>query len=395
MIPLAEPTLDGNEARYVQECIESGYVSSVGPFVDRFEREFAAAIGAKHAVACSSGTAALHVALLLAGAGPGKLVAVSDFTFIASANAISYTGADLLLVDSEMETWNMDTELLYDEVVRRAKRGQQIPDIVEIVHILGHPAMMDPLLELRDRFGITIVEDAAESLGASWCAGPLAGKQVGTVGEFGCFSFNGNKIITTGGGGMIVTDDAEQAARAKHLTTQAKLPGPDYVHDAIGFNYRLTNIAAALGVAQLENLPNKIAAKYEIRDRYHFWLATLPIRLPPDQSWAKSTFWMYSLVVDSSICVRQSLIDGMALHHVQVRSVWSPLHRQRPYGSAQSTAIDVATRIGRNGISLPSSTHITGAEQRFTAITFSTLLCAAAGKPEGAMWPKERQHRRS
>ncbi|WP_205857804.1 aminotransferase class I/II-fold pyridoxal phosphate-dependent enzyme, partial [Phytoactinopolyspora endophytica] len=210
-IPLAEPSLDGNEAQYLAECIKSGYVSSVGAFVERFERDFAAYVGTQHAVACSTGTAALHVALRLAGAEPGRLVAVSDFTFIASANAAAYTGADVLLVDSEPETWNMDTGLLYDDVVRRARQGRRIPDIVEIVHVLGHPAHMEPLLQLRDRFNIEIIEDAAESLGASWTTGPLANRQVGTAGRMSCFSFNGNKIITTGGGGMITTDDAQLA----------------------------------------------------------------------------------------------------------------------------------------------------------------------------------------
>jgi dTDP-4-amino-4,6-dideoxygalactose transaminase len=205
MIPLVEPTLGGNERRYLNECIDTGYVSSVGPFVERFEREFASAIGARHAIACASGTAALHVALQLAGARADRMVAVSDFTFIASANAAAYSGADLLLVDSEPHTWNMNTELLRDEVVRRARHGNPIPDIVEVAHVLGHPADMEPLRELRDSYWIEIVEDAAESLGGSWTAGELAGRQVGTVGQLGCFSFNGNKIITTSGGGMLAS----------------------------------------------------------------------------------------------------------------------------------------------------------------------------------------------
>ena len=268
MIPLLEPHLGGNEADYLAECVRTNQVSSVGPFVERFEREFAAAVGARHAIACASGTAALHVALQLAGAGPGRTVAVSTFTFVASVNAVRYTGADPLLVDSEPGTWNLHAQLLHDEVVRRARLGRPIPDVVEVVHVLGHPADLEPVLALRDRFGIRVVEDAAESLGASYVAGPLAGRQVGTIGDLGCFSFNGNKTITTGGGGMIVTGDAALAARARHLSTQARLPGLGYVHDTVGYNYRLTNVAAALGLAQLEQLPRFLAAKRSLAGRY-------------------------------------------------------------------------------------------------------------------------------
>lgn len=176
IIPLAVPNLGGNELKYLTECVDDNWISSGGEYVRRFERDFAAFVGAAHGVACASGTAALHVALRLAGAGPGKLVAVSDFTFIASVNAVAYTGADVLLVDSEPSTWNMDTSRLHDHVVARAARGERIPDIVEVVHILGHPADLEPLIALRDRFDIVVVEDAAEALGASYVAGPYRGR---------------------------------------------------------------------------------------------------------------------------------------------------------------------------------------------------------------------------
>lgn len=364
MIPLAEPSLDGNEARYLQECIDSGYVSSVGPFVDRFEREFAAAVGAKHAVACSTGTAALHVALRLAGAQPGRLVAVSDFTFIASANAVSYTGADLLLVDSEPHTWNMNTELLHDEVARRALVGERIPDVVEVVHALGHPAYMEPLLALRENFGIRIVEDAAEALGASWLAGGCAGQQVGTVGDLGCFSFNGNKIITTGGGGAIVTEDGDLAAQARHLTTQAKLPGDEYLHDTIGYNYRLTNIAAALGTAQIERIEDLIRAKREIAGRYDAWLGDLPVELAPRAQWANPTYWLYSLSIAASEIGSAALSESMRQNGIHARRLWPPLHHQKPYASADRVHGATAEDIYRRGLSLPSSTPLTETEQR-------------------------------
>lgn len=389
MIPLAEPTLDGNEARYLQECIDTGYVSSVGPFVERFEREFAAAIGAEHAVACASGTAALHVALRLAGAGPGRLVAVSDFTFIASANAATYTGADLLLVDSEPDTWNMDTEQLHDDVVRRAKVGERIPDVVEVVHVLGHPAAMEPLLALRERFGIRIVEDAAESLGGSWSSGGgLAGRDVGTVGDLGCFSFNGNKIITSGGGGMIITDDAELAAKAKHLTNQAKRPGGDYMHDTIGYNYRLTNIAAALGAAQMERLADRVQAKRMIAHRYATWLRRLPLTLAPRAAWANPTHWLYSLLLGDDTADAVRVVATMAEANIQVRRVWPPLHQQEPYATAECLGGAVAEDIYRRGVSLPSSAHLTERDQRAvaTALTASldtTFVAARDGTERG------------
>lgn len=375
MIPLAEPLLDGNEARYLQECIDSGYVSSAGPFVERFERKFAAVVGARHTVACSSGTAALHVALRLAGAQPGRLVAVSDFTFIASANAVSYTGADLLLVDSERDTWNMNTEMLHDEVVRRARIGKRTPDIVEVVHVLGHPAYLEPLLALRERFGIRIVEDAAEALGASWITGACSGRQVGTVGDLGCFSFNGNKIITTGGGGMIVTDDQDLAARARHLSTQAKVDGAQYLHDTVGYNYRLTNVAAALGVAQIERLHALISSKRTIAYRYVKWLRWLPITLAPQMAWAEPTHWLYSILLDDTATGDPDRVVGAMLRNkIQARRLWPPLHCQTPYENAERVGGSTAEAIYRRGVSLPSSTHLSQHDQRSVVECLSALV---------------------
>ncbi len=371
MIPLAEPRFDGNEARYLLECVDTGYVSSIGAFVDRFEQEFAAYVGAAHAVACASGTAALHVALRLAGAGPGRLVAVSDFTFIASANAATYTGADLLLVDSAPDTWNMDTELLYDEVARRARFGGRLPDVVEIVHVLGHPADLGPLLALRDEFGIRVVEDAAEALGASWCAGDLAGRQAGTVGDIGCFSFNGNKIITSGGGGMIVTDDAGVAARARHLTTQAKLPG-DYRHDTVGYNYRLTNIAAAVGLAQLERLPGLLRAKREIAARYAASLATADVTTAPCATWASPSYWLYSVLLENASPA--AVVADLDDRAIRARRLWPPLHCQRPYDRTERLGDDTAVVLHRHGLSLPSSAHLTQADQHTVVAALIDVL---------------------
>ncbi|WP_035812699.1 DegT/DnrJ/EryC1/StrS family aminotransferase [Jiangella gansuensis] len=376
MIPLAEPVLGELEARYLTECVDSGYVSSVGPFVDRFEQEFATAVGAAFAVACASGTAALHVALRLAGAGPGGLVAVSDFTFIASANAAAYTGADILLVDSEPDTWCMNTELLHDEVVRRANVGERLPDVVEVVHVLGHPAAIEPLLELRRRFGVRIVEDAAEALGASWRTGRVFSRQVGTVGDLGCYSFNGNKIITTGGGGMIVTDDARLAAAARHLTTQAKVTGEHYVHDTVGYNYRLTNLAAAVGLAQLERLPELLRAKRAIADRYRAGLGGLPMSPPPAAAWAAPSFWLSSVLLEASGQDPGAVVAALADDGVGARRLWPPLHRQRPYRSAERLGGAVADGLFRRGLSLPSSAGLTLADQQRVVAALASLLGA-------------------
>lgn len=363
MIPLAEPVLDGNEWSYLRECLKSSYVSSVGPFVSRFEAELAEAVGVGHAVACSSGTAALHVALRLAGAKAGELVAVSDFTFIASANAIAYTGADVWLIDSEPQTFNMNTELLYDEFVRRARLGRRLPSVVEVVHVLGHPARMEPLLALRETYGLRIVEDAAESLGASWTSGACAGRQVGSVGDLGCFSFNGNKIMTTGGGGAIVTNGKSLADSARHLTNQAKAGVSDYRHDDIGYNYRLTNIAAALGVAQLERLPEFVRRKRSIASLYRTGLRSLPVTEAPWAAWGDPSFWLYSVLLAEDSRTPSQLVRHLEMKGVQARRVWPPVHAQKPYASTERLGGEVAEEIYRQGISLPSSTQLHAEEQ--------------------------------
>ncbi|GAB3009784.1 DegT/DnrJ/EryC1/StrS family aminotransferase [Amycolatopsis acidiphila] len=372
-IPLAEPSLAGNEERYVLECLSSGYISSAGPLVRRFEQEFAEAVGASHAVACVNGTAALHVALRLAGAGPERVVAVSTFSFIASANAAHYTGANLWLIDSETTTWNMNTQMLRDEVILRAKLGKKIPDVVEVVHILGHPAEMEPLLELRDKFGIAIVEDAAEALGASWRTGAPSGHQVGTVGDFGCFSFNGNKIITSGGGGMIVTNDRQSADSAKHLTTQAKRATGEYIHDAVGYNYRLTNLAAAVGLAQLEQLPRHLQSKRTQAGRYNELLKDIDLERPPAARWARPSFWLYSVLTRKVKDVSR-LTHSMRLAGVEARRLWPPIHTQFPYRSCEKLGGEVAERIYRRGLSLPSSVGLHVDDQTAVAVALRTAI---------------------
>jgi dTDP-4-amino-4,6-dideoxygalactose transaminase len=378
-IPLATPTIGDRERAYIELALQSGFVSSVGPLVAEFEKSFAKAVGATFAIACSSGTAAVHLALRALNIPAGGLVAVSDFTFIASVNAIHYVGGRPWLVDSERRTWNMNTELLRDEIVRRAERGLELPAAIEIVHVLGTPAEIAPLLELRERFDIPLVEDAAEALGASWTGGASAGRQVGTVGALGCFSFNGNKIITTGGGGMVVTDDEALAQRVRHLSTQAKTTSDHYEHDEIGFNYRLTSLAAALGLAQLEQLPGFLAAKRNIASRYFAELEGLPLLPPPTPPDSDPSFWLFSVLMDgeATIDFADSLTMARALRKqgVDSRPLWRPMHLQNPYRASELLGDgSVSSSLYKRGLSLPCSTGLTEAEQSVVIGALRSLL---------------------
>lgn len=364
VIPLAEPCLRGNEQAYLEECIKSNFVSSVGPFVERFEREFAEYVGTAHAVACSSGTAAIHVALRILGVGPDDEVFVPTFTFIASANAITYQGGRPTFVDSEPRTWNLDPALVAHEIDRRHRDGRSLPKVVEVVHLLGHPADIEPLIQVCEQHGIALVEDAAEALGARYCGGSLDGRNVGTIGRVGCFSFNGNKVITTGGGGMLVTDDPDLARHAKHLTTQARLPGLAYQHDEVGYNYRLSNLAAAVGVAQLEQLDGFLDSKRQIATRYDSAFRDLPtVELPPNAPWANRSAWLYSIRL-RDLDMATHVVDRLIASGIGARPVWSPVHQMLPFEDASLVGSgSVAHDIAATAISLPSSVQLEPSDQ--------------------------------
>lgn len=373
MIPLAEPNLRGRELEYLQACIETNFVSSVGAFVDRFESEFAAFVGSPHAVAAANGTCALHIALVLAGVGPGDEVWVSDFTFAASANPIKYQMAVPVLVDSERRTWNMDPTLVVEELDRRARAGATLPKAIMVVHILGCPAEIEAVAEACERHGVLLIEDAAEALGATYTTGRFAGRQVGTIGRIGCYSFNGNKIMTTGGGGMLVTADPELARHAKHLTTQAKMPGYAYFHTEVGYNYRLTNLAAAMGVAQLERMPLFLERKRAIAARYTAALGDLPgLTLPPVPGGMHPTHWLYSVLLPGPW---EGTLKGLESAGIQTRPLWTALHLMPPFEDCVRLGSgEVAADLCARGLSLPCSTSLTQEQQDLVIHTLRALL---------------------
>lgn len=360
-IALAEPFLGGNARAYLNECLDTNFVSSVGPFVGRFEEAFAEAVGAGHAVACASGTAAIHLAFRVLDIGPGDEVLVPTLTFVASANPVRYVGATPLLVDAEPRTFNLDPALVVDELERRAREGRRPPAAIEVVHLLGHPADLEPVLDAARRHGVPVVEDAAEALGARYVGGTLDGRHVGTLGRVGCFSFNGNKLITTGGGGMLVTDDEGLAARARHLSTQARLPGLAYDHDEVGFNYRLSNVAAALGLAQLELMPELLAGRRANAAAYDAAIEGLPaLRPAPRATWADPSFWLYTSSVrpSRSPVARDDLITLLAGAGIEARPIWTPLHRTRVWRDAPRIGGEVADGLFDVAFSLPSSSSL-------------------------------------
>jgi dTDP-4-amino-4,6-dideoxygalactose transaminase len=289
-------------------------------------------------------------------------VFVSDFTFIGSSNPVAYQGARITLVDSEAESWNMDPVVLEGELARRDTAGEPQPKAIELVHVLGQPAAGHRIAEIAARYGVMLIEDAAESLGAGWVDEDGTFTSTGTLGQIGAFSFNGNKIVTAGGGGMIVTNDDALAARARHLTTQAKVPDVGYLHDEVGYNYRLTNLAAAFGLAQLRRLPEFVAAKTAIAQRYNEAFADLPITRPPRIQGARSTYWLYSILLDNE-AQRDAVLDFLHARGIGARAVWRPLHLQPPLRDAVVLGGEVAESLFQRGLSLPCSTDLSQSDQ--------------------------------
>jgi len=369
-IPNAVPHLAGREWEYVKKCLDDNWVSSAGEFVNRFEREVAAWVGVPYAVATVNGSAALHVALLAAGLQRDDEVLMPAFTFISSAHAVAYCGAHPVFLDCEERSWGVDAEKVADflgreclvkdgRVVNRAT-GRTVRALMP-VHLYGHPCDLDPLLDIAARYPLVVVEDSAEALGAEY-----RGRRVGVEGLAGCLSFNGNKIITAGGGGMVLTRDEKLAARVRRLTTQARGSELEFEHDEIGFNYRLTNVHAAIGVAQLEQLPEFIEDKRATADAYRRALdGRRGVTVFTEAPWARSTYWMTSIVLDARVCPDvRALLRDLNADGIGARPLWRPLHLQPAFRDAQTYRLEVAERLYARGLSLPCSVGITAQERQ-------------------------------
>jgi perosamine synthetase len=367
-VPIAEPTLGGNELKYVTECVTTNWISSQGSFVRRFETEFAALLGVPHALAVSNGTVALHLALAAYGIGPGDEVIVPDLTFAATLNAVIYTGATPVLVDVAHDTWNMDPDAVAAAITPRTKA-------IMPVHLYGQPTDMAPILALAKRRGLVVVEDAAEAVGAKW-----NGIACGAIGDCGTFSFFSNKLMTTGEGGMVVFKDDAIAARARRLRDHGMNPQRRYWHDEVGFNYRLTNLQAAIGCAQLEQLAGFLDAKKRLSAHYNRRFAGIAeIECPTIRDGFENSYWVYTIVLDCAALdiSRDAFMAKLAAAGIDTRPIFYCMHEMPPYkGFAGNRAFPVSARVSANGLSLPSSTSITQAELDFVADTVVRLVAA-------------------
>ena len=346
-LPVAEPKLGDTELRYVSECVLTGWVSSAGKFVKRFEEQLSEFCGTKFAVSSSSGTTALHLSLTALGIGPGDEVIIPSLTFIATANAVTFTGATPIFVDSEPETWNIDVNNI--ELAVSGKTKAIIP-----VHLYGHPANMMHILDIARKYNLAVIEDAAEAQGALY-----KGQKVGSLGDLGVFSFYGNKIITTGEGGMIVTDNEDLAGKVRILRDHGMNPKRRYWHSMIGYNYRMTNIQAALGVAQMERIDQIVEQKRRNAALYKKSLQDIPgITPPPEASWAKNIYWLYSILVDEEKfgMSSQKLGEQLKKTGIETRPIFPPVHKQPIYNTGQS--LPVCEGISCRGLSLPSSVNL-------------------------------------
>ena len=353
---LSPPHMGDLEQKYIAEAFASNWIAPLGPHVESFQREFAATVGVSHALATISGTAALHLALQLVGVGQGDEVFVSTLTFAASVNPIRYLGGTPVLVDSERESWNMDPHLLAQALQERAKTGK-LPKAVVVVHLYGQSADMDPILEACGKYRLPLIEDAAEALGATY-----KGRPVGTLGRAGVFSFNGNKIITTSGGGMLVSEDRRLVTHAFKLATQARDPAPYYEHSQVGYNYRMSNVLAGIGRGQLRMLSERVAARRRNFEFYTSALRDVPgIEFMPEAPWGSHTRWLTTAVITPTEfgIDRDELRQRLDAANIEARPVWKPMHLQPIYRECTSLGGSVAEDLFRRGLCLPSGSNMT------------------------------------
>jgi perosamine synthetase len=363
-IALSLPNMAGNEWKYVKDCLDTGWISSVGSYVNQFEQMVADFVGAKYVVAAVNGTAALHISLLLSGVRPSDYVILPNLTFVASANSIKYLGADPILIDADPSIWQMDLNLLEEflatqteirgDALFHKKDSRRISAIMP-VHILGNMCEMDRFLSIIEKYPLQIVEDATEALGTTY-----KGRFAGRFSPLACFSFNGNKIISTGGGGVIVTDDEGLAKKAKHLTTTAKASPDEYYHDEVGYNYRLVNVLAAIGVAQMELLPSFLKRKQEIVSYYKENLSGVgDIRFQQELPEVNANGWLFTIQTER----QQALLDHLNKNKILSRRFWMPMNKLPMYKDCVYVqSADHSDRIYNTCLSIPSSTNITDEE---------------------------------
>lgn len=363
-ILLSTPHLSGQELEFVKEAFTTNWIAPLGPNVDAFEQEFCQVVGASHAAATSSGTAALHLALRLIGVETGDEVFCSTLTFVATANPIVYLGAKPVFIDSDRKTWNMNPDLLCEALHYRARQGK-LPKAVVLVHLYGQSADIAPILKVCNEYDIPLIEDAAEALGATY-----KGRAPGTFGTIGIYSFNGNKIITTSGGGMLVSEDADLVSKAKFLATQARDPAPHYQHSELGYNYRMSNVLAGIGRGQLQVLQERVAARRHNFEVYQQLLGHLPgLEFMPEASFGKSTRWLTCLTIDAEQAGvdREQLRLMLAEHQIETRPVWKPLHLQPVFAECECIGGAVAEDLFQRGLCLPSGSNLSISELKYVA----------------------------
>ena len=376
MIPVWEPVLDGNEERYVLDCLETNWISSLGRYITRFEEAFAAWCGMPHAVACSSGTAALHLSLVALGIGPGDEVIIPDFTLIVSANTVLLAGARPVLVDVDPKTWCLDPAKLEEKITPRTRA-------IMAVHMYGHPCDMTAIAAVARKHNLAVIEDCAEAHGAE-----IAGRKVGTFGDAGCFSFYGNKILTTGEGGMVLVRDAALAAKLRLLRDQGFEP-PRFVHRVVGFNYRLTNVQAAIGLAQTEKADEKVRTKRDIASWYLALLAfNKDVEVPFEAAGAKNVYWMFGVKLGPAFTQgRDAVMDELKSKGIETRAFFCPMHRQPVFQDGDPRYPDVrgeypvSDDLWNRGLYLPSGLALT--REQAAEVVEKLLSCRPSPSPPG------------
>lgn len=359
-IYLSPPHMGPSERALLLDAFDSNWIAPLGPHVDAFEAEVCGRVGCRHAVALSSGTAALHLALQILGIGTGDEVLTSSFTFAATANAITYRGAVPVFIDSNRETWNMDPRLLAEELAECQRRGR-LPKAVVVVDLYGQCADMESIRAACAPFDLPIIEDAAEALGATH-----QGRAAGSLGDLGVFSFNGNKIITTSGGGMLVSDNEEWITRARYLATQARQPAAHYEHTEVGYNYRLSNLLAAVGRGQLRVLDERVAQRRANNAFYRRALGDLPgLDFMPEAGYGRATFWLTCMTIDPRRfgATREQIRLRLEEHDIEARPVWKPMHLQPAFADCRVRGGDVSAALFADGLCLPSGTSLTDADR--------------------------------